>query len=178
MVRLAFTLKIFAQPQLQPHLYLDLVQAQRPHRSLNFTSPSTQLQFQPALCSTLTHTKSFNARSPQSSSRRFSIMLGFTFFSSIAAIALFAPPSTCLPQRAFHNLPGAWKPASDLSNLAKLMPTRSGLPAPDGDLKYVVLGMGTQNYTCLTGKPDAAPGTTGATGKPSLQLALNPYYGV
>ncbi|KAF1931190.1 uncharacterized protein M421DRAFT_90280 [Didymella exigua CBS 183.55] len=50
-----------------------------------------------------------------------------------------------------------------LSKLQALMPT-SALPAPDGlQLKYVVLGIGTQNYTCLTGDENAAPGTTGAT---------------
>jgi hypothetical protein len=57
-----------------------------------------------------------------------------------------------------------YAPASDLSKLAKLMPT-SALPAPVGQLKYVALGLGTQNYTCTSGNPEAVPGTTGALGK-------------
>ncbi|KAJ4349437.1 uncharacterized protein N0V89_008052 [Didymosphaeria variabile] len=54
---------------------------------------------------------------------------------------------------------------SGLSNLAKKMPANT-LPAPtDLELKYVLLGVGTQNYTCLTGNAADAPDTTGATAK-------------
>jgi hypothetical protein len=54
-------------------------------------------------------------------------------------------------------------PANTLNNLASIMP-RSSLATPAGQLKYVVLGLGTQNYTCASGDDFAAPGTTGATG--------------
>ncbi|KAF2832430.1 hypothetical protein CC86DRAFT_313452 [Ophiobolus disseminans] len=73
----------------------------------------------------------------------------------IATVALLTASTCALPH------PAAYAPASDLSKLAKLLPA-STLPAPDGKLKYVVLGIGTQNYTCTSGNPDAAPGTTGA----------------
>ncbi|KAH7082529.1 hypothetical protein BKA63DRAFT_395547, partial [Paraphoma chrysanthemicola] len=76
---------------------------------------------------------------------------------SVLSVALFSASSVALPW------PGkqTYTPTSNLSKLAKLVP-ESDLPIPDGQLKYVVLGIGTQNYTC-TGSPDAAPGTTGAT---------------
>ncbi|KAF1937115.1 hypothetical protein EJ02DRAFT_63782 [Clathrospora elynae] len=55
-----------------------------------------------------------------------------------------------------------YSPANNLDNLVKLYP-KSALPSPDGlALKYVFLGVGTQNYTCTTGDPSVAPGTTGA----------------
>jgi hypothetical protein len=78
----------------------------------------------------------------------------------VSAVALFTASANGLPR------PGStvYTPASDLSKLATMMP-QSDLPAPDGQLKYVVLGVGTQNYTCTTGDPNAAPGTTGAVGK-------------
>jgi hypothetical protein len=52
-------------------------------------------------------------------------------------------------------------PAAALDNLAKAMP-QSSLVAPTRLLKYVVLGLGTQNYTCAS--ESAVPGTTGAIG--------------
>lgn len=53
----------------------------------------------------------------------------------------------------------------NLQKLMAIMP-KSGLPTPDGlQLKFVGLGIGTQNYTCTTGVPTAEPGTTGAVGK-------------
>jgi hypothetical protein len=48
---------------------------------------------------------------------------------------------------------------------------QSLLPAPAGRLKYVVLGVGTQNYTC-NGDENDAPGTTGAMGKRSTRLVV------
>jgi hypothetical protein len=82
--------------------------------------------------------------------------------SAVLSVALFSASTTALPW------PGkqTYTPTSDLSKLAKLMP-ESDLPVPDGQLKYVVLGIGSQNYTC-TGSPDAAPGTTGAVGTSKL----------
>jgi hypothetical protein len=53
---------------------------------------------------------------------------------------------------------------TNLSNLAAKIP-QNGLPKPDGlELKYVLLGIGTQNYTCTTGNSTSPPGTTGAVG--------------
>jgi hypothetical protein len=54
-------------------------------------------------------------------------------------------------------------PANSLNKLASVMP-RSALAKPAGELKYVVLGLGTQNYTCVPGEEHATPSTTGATG--------------
>ncbi|KAI0573218.1 DUF3455 domain-containing protein [Pyrenophora tritici-repentis] len=55
----------------------------------------------------------------------------------------------------------AQTPATTLNGLAKAMP-RSSLATPSGQLKYVALGLGTQNYTCEIGNESATPGTTGA----------------
>lgn len=88
----------------------------------------------------------------------------FTLAAAASALTLLTGSVTGLA------LPGkqVYTPSSNEQNLAKLqalMP-KSALPAPDGlQLKYVLLGIGTQNYTCLTGDENAAPGTTGATGK-------------
>lgn len=43
----------------------------------------------------------------------------------------------------------------------------SGLPAPSGSLKYIALGLGTQNYTCAStpGSTTAAPVSIGAVAK-------------
>lgn len=71
------------------------------------------------------------------------------------AAAAFVSTADALPQPP--------RPAS-LNNLAKKMPQNS-MTAPTGlELKYVLLGVGTQNYTCLTGDQAVAPETTGATG--------------
>lgn len=88
----------------------------------------------------------------------------FTLAAAVSAITLLTGPVNGLA------LPGkqVYTPSGNEQNLAKLealMP-KSALPAPEGlQLKYVLLGIGTQNYTCLTGDENAAPGTTGATGK-------------
>lgn len=84
----------------------------------------------------------------------------FTISATVSALALVACSVNALPAK--QQTP--YTPAPNLDKLAKLMP-KSALPAPDGlQLKYVVLGIGTQNYTCATGDENAAPGTTGATG--------------
>jgi hypothetical protein len=89
-------------------------------------------------------------------------MLFTSLSTALSAVILFTSSTNALPRPGKQ--PTTYTPAADLSKLAKLMPT-SALPVPDGQLKYVVLGLGTQNYTCLSGSPDAAPGTTGALGK-------------
>jgi len=90
-------------------------------------------------------------------------MLGGVVLTSIATIALFTAPACSIPTGPKPPRPQPdYKPASNLSKLAKLMPT-SALPAPTGELKYVLLGVGTQNYTCTSGNDAAAPGTTGAS---------------
>lgn len=53
---------------------------------------------------------------------------------------------------------------ADLRRLAKLMP-QSALAAPTGQLQYVVLGLGTQNYTCSSGNTGDAPSAAGAVGE-------------
>jgi hypothetical protein len=63
-----------------------------------------------------------------------------------------------------HGMNPPYIPAQNLSRLAILMP-QSTLAAPSDQLKYVVLGMGTQNYTCQSNTPGDAPGTTGAVGE-------------
>ncbi|KAH6621940.1 hypothetical protein C7974DRAFT_456725, partial [Boeremia exigua] len=78
--------------------------------------------------------------------------------ATVTALALLATTINGLPTKQKPT----YTPATNLDNLAKLMP-KSALPAPDGlTLKYVVLGIGTQNYTCGDDE-SAAPGTTGAT---------------
>lgn len=74
----------------------------------------------------------------------------------VMAVAAFTSTADALPQ---------WPRGTSLTTLAKKMPSNS-LPAPTGlELKYVLLGVGTQNYTCLTGDETVAPDTTGATAK-------------
>lgn len=77
-------------------------------------------------------------------------------FSSLAtALVLLTSSVSALPKPP---------PATNLDSLAARYP-KNDLPAPDGlQLKYVLLGVGTQNYTC-NGNETAAPGTTGAVAK-------------
>ncbi|KAK7177469.1 golgi membrane protein [Paraphaeosphaeria sporulosa] len=76
--------------------------------------------------------------------------------TAIMAVAAFTSTVDAFPQP-----PGA----TSLSTLAKKMPANT-LPAPTGlELKYVLLGVGTQNYTCLTGNASDVPDTTGAAAK-------------
>lgn len=85
----------------------------------------------------------------------------FTLSVTVSTLALLAGLSNAIPTKPSHK----YTIANNLDKLAKLMP-KSALPSPDGlQLKYVVLGIGTQNYTCATGDKNAVPGTTGATGK-------------
>ncbi|KAL5409199.1 hypothetical protein PMIN04_011130 [Paraphaeosphaeria minitans] len=84
-------------------------------------------------------------------------MLFPTFSTVVMALLAFTSTVDALPPR-----PGS---TNSLSNLAKKMPANT-LPAPTGlELKYVLLGVGTQNYTCLTNNATAEPDTTGATAK-------------
>lgn len=88
----------------------------------------------------------------------------FSLSATVSALALIASSVDAIPVKQAQT----YTPASNLDRLAKLMP-KSALPAPDGvQLKYVLLGIGTQNYTCATGDENAAPGTTGATGNSIL----------
>lgn len=83
-------------------------------------------------------------------------MLFSTLSTAVMALSLFTSSGYAWPKQPRTN---------GLSNLAKMMPANT-LPAPTGlELKYVLLGMGTQNYTCTPGNDTAAPGTTGAVGK-------------
>lgn len=84
------------------------------------------------------------------------------FSTTTAAFALLTTTATALP---WPSQPTSYTPSSSLSKLAKLFP-QSALPPPSDtqELKYVLLGIGTQNYTCGSDET-AAPGTTGALGK-------------
>ncbi|RYN30125.1 hypothetical protein AA0119_g2261 [Alternaria tenuissima] len=84
-------------------------------------------------------------------------------FSTVTAALLCVATATA----AALPLPGkpqTYTPARNLKSLSKLFP-QSTLTSPDTlglDLKYVVLGIGTQNYTCSTPDDSVTPGTTGA----------------
>ena len=53
-------------------------------------------------------------------------------------------------------------PTGSLGMLAHLMPKSALLPPGSShELKYVLLGVGTQNYTCSSEDESSAPGTTG-----------------
>ncbi|KAH9878290.1 hypothetical protein J1614_003507 [Plenodomus biglobosus] len=81
------------------------------------------------------------------------------FNTLTTAFLLLAASIDALPWPQDSSL--GYTPGRDLSKLAKFFP-KSALPAPDGqELKYVVLGIGTQNYTCGSDE-NAAPGTSGA----------------
>ncbi|KAF2844289.1 hypothetical protein T440DRAFT_27584 [Plenodomus tracheiphilus IPT5] len=84
-------------------------------------------------------------------------MQPFTIFTVLAALAILTG--------ANRSLSDSYVPAIDLDALAKLMP-ESALPKPSGlKLKYVLLGVGTQNYTCTSGKEDDPPRSTGAVAR-------------
>jgi hypothetical protein len=56
-------------------------------------------------------------------------------------------------------------PTGSLGMLAHLMPKSALLPPGSShELKYVLLGVGTQNYTCSSEDKTIAPGTTGTVG--------------
>ena len=97
------------------------------------------------------------------------VTMRFILSATVSALALIAGSVNALPTKQTQT----YTPAKNLDRLAKLMP-KSALPAPDGlKLKYVVLGIGTQNYTCATGDENAAPSTTGATGKSPFPLLIH-----
>jgi len=89
-------------------------------------------------------------------------MLFSSFSATIVAVVALASTAVAAPH----------KPRA-LTNLAALLP-RGTLPTPPSnkELKYVALGLGTQNYTCLTGNQTAAPGTTGALGEPPKSVSV------
>ena len=99
------------------------------------------------------------------------IATAFLFVASATAAALPLPPPP--PPPGTPGRPGPpppprdpiYVPAGKLDNLAKLFP-QSALASPENlDLKYVVIGIGTQNYTCSSSNDSVVPGTTGAYGK-------------
>ncbi|KAF2654442.1 hypothetical protein K491DRAFT_717155 [Lophiostoma macrostomum CBS 122681] len=89
-----------------------------------------------------------------------------TCSGAFLALATLAPAVNALPSFGWgQNQPRedavTAYGGNDISKLAKYLPS-SNLPKPDGlELKFVGLGIGTQNYTC-NGDKSAAPGTTGA----------------
>lgn len=87
----------------------------------------------------------------------------FPTLSAAATALLFASSAIAMPSWPQYGRPTPR--GATLSNLAKQMP-KSTLPAPDNlVLKFVGLGLGTQNYTCPGNNATAEPGTTGAVGK-------------
>jgi len=85
----------------------------------------------------------------------------FTSAFALAALALSAIVSAA-PLDVRGDAPEAYG-SGDLNKLS--MPS-SNLPAPNSlKLKFVVLGVGTQNYTCDTSNPSSAPQGNGAVGK-------------
>ena len=81
-----------------------------------------------------------------------------SFVVSVLTSLLLAKAAIASPfPRAKFNLG-----SGDVSKLA-LPEGGLGLPQPDLELKYVLLGVGTQNYSCSDdGDADAAPAATGA----------------
>ena len=92
-------------------------------------------------------------------------------FSTLTAALAFATSvyaAALPPQPPQPGKPHTYTPAKNLDKLASLFP-KSNLTSPgDLALKYVVLGIGTQNYTCASPEESVTPGTTGAFGKSSF----------
>ena len=93
-------------------------------------------------------------------------MFAKTFTAALFAISLLALPINGTP---------VIKPRADPSTLNNLVIPSSTLPPPTGlVLKFVGLGIGTQNYTCATSSSAAVPVSDGALGMfLRIQLALN-----
>lgn len=85
---------------------------------------------------------------------RFLVWTAWVFISSKGFAHALATGKNHVPTRT---------PTNPVNRLASVMP-QSALANPVGELKYVALGLGTQNYTCSYDDEHAAPGTTGATG--------------
>lgn len=97
-------------------------------------------------------------------------MLLTAFSTAVVALAAMAPSVGAFPMPGWGQPQPRYTPPS-LSRLAGMMP-KSTLTAPDGlQLKFVGLGLGTQNYTCDMANATAVPGTTGAIGK-SMSITL------
>ncbi|KAF2008151.1 hypothetical protein P154DRAFT_479646 [Amniculicola lignicola CBS 123094] len=88
-------------------------------------------------------------------------MLFTTLSTAVVALTAFAPAVAGLPHWPKH------KPEPRATPGLKLQLPTSTLAVPGADLvlKFVGLGVGTQNYTCLTGNATAVPETTGAVAK-------------
>ncbi|KAF2503130.1 hypothetical protein BU16DRAFT_555149 [Lophium mytilinum] len=77
--------------------------------------------------------------------------------SALVAICLLTTQTASSP---LHHL----EPRNDGSQVLVMQQPDNSLPGPTGlVLKYILLGIGTQNYTCAAPGSTAAPGTTGAT---------------
>jgi hypothetical protein len=102
--------------------------------------------------------------------RKFSLH-GIIMFAKILTAALFAVSLLTLP---INGTP-VRKPHANPSTLNNLVIPSSTLPPPTGlVLKFVGLGIGTQNYTCATPSSTAVPASDGALGMfLRTQLVLN-----
>ena len=82
--------------------------------------------------------------------------------TAFLALTLSVPDASAAP---------TWGPPKGSKGIAKLvakMPKSTLAPPENLELKYVVLGVGTQNYTCLTGDAAAEPVAAGAVGMSSF----------
>jgi hypothetical protein len=96
-------------------------------------------------------------------------MLFPTLSTAAMALSLFASSVTAWPQ---------YPRATNLDALSAKMPQNTLPPPTNLKLKYVLLGIGTQNYTCLTTNETAPPETTGAVAKLydlGTQLSKDPW---
>lgn len=93
-------------------------------------------------------------------------MFARTLTAALFAVSLLTLPINGTPVR---------KPRADPSTLNNLVIPSSTLPPPTGlVLKFVGLGIGTQNYTCATPSSTAVPASDGALGMfLRTQLVLN-----
>ncbi|KAL4807971.1 hypothetical protein BDV18DRAFT_110365 [Aspergillus unguis] len=96
------------------------------------------------------------------------ITLAMTSFLSLTVNALPAPSATPSSSASiFSSLLTSFIQNTDLTNcpLDSITLPASTLPSPSDDLslKHIVLGRGTQNYTCVDDTADSTPSATGAT---------------
>lgn len=89
---------------------------------------------------------------------RVGTMESFRFLTTFLALFIFIRSAEATSKEAYL-------PARDINELSELMPI-SALPWPKSlKLKYIVLGIGTQNYTCKGREENSSPTALGAVGK-------------
>src|SRR4051812_11984123 len=92
-------------------------------------------------------------------------MLSSAFNAAILAMSLFTSTISASPTWGQPKWPQHPNPRSQSPNLSNLKMPENSLPTPTGlQLKFVGLGIGTQNYTC-SANGTATPASIGALGK-------------